>query len=467
MLLLMIFRCRSGWTGQRCNETVKSVESPIMLDCNLECKNGGTCVIEKGQATCKCDRKLYEGDLCQIRVIRPCEVVTQCLNGGSCLADGSGCLCPPGYTGDRCQTKRLSSQCGHVTCYNGGTCYIDNQNEYACHCHISFSGKYCQIKLNACGIHDICKNGAACRWYASNASYECLCKSGFGGNNCEFSLATTSKSRTEIITRVENTEDHNTNKKIKESPISEDYSLLLIPLIRKIEKNGQLKPDSHIVYELKEKQTKSADSISASLTVEEIVLIVLLGILLPVFVILIVLISYKRIASKRSNKNEQMMQTKQHNFYKALKKSLDSKAVPNIYFVESKLKEQHESKEGNIYSEIPLKSEDYDQESACAYNKSNINKISCITGSLSSQSISKLDNKFLKTNLRISKSENEYNIVNENGFLDETYSDRRQSINGIHLAIKATDKNNLSSLNVINGGLYFKESHHKCVASMV
>ncbi len=62
------------------------------------------------------------------------------------MANGE-CLCPPGYAGKRCQTKKLSSQCGMVTCYNGGTCYIDNQNEYVCACHSAFTGRVCDIKI--------------------------------------------------------------------------------------------------------------------------------------------------------------------------------------------------------------------------------------------------------------------------------------------------------------------------------
>jgi len=68
------------------------------------------------------------------------------MNGASCLGNGE-CLCAPGYTGSRCQIKRMSSQCGQVTCYNGGTCVINNENQYSCVCHPAFTGKLCDSRI--------------------------------------------------------------------------------------------------------------------------------------------------------------------------------------------------------------------------------------------------------------------------------------------------------------------------------
>jgi hypothetical protein len=129
-----------------CDQQLQHKLEPV-VDCNLECKNGGKCQVNSnGVAACKCDTSLFKGDLCQIKVILDTCSNDFCLNGGSCLANGE-CLCPPGYAGERCQTKRLTSQCGLVTCYNGGTCFIDNQNEYACMCHHVFTGRFCESKL--------------------------------------------------------------------------------------------------------------------------------------------------------------------------------------------------------------------------------------------------------------------------------------------------------------------------------
>jgi len=136
--------CRPGWFGQFCDQTEQvKQESQV---CDLNCKNGGKCMIEKNLKVCKCDSALYKGDLCQIRIVHSCG--SKCLNGGSCFG-ANECLCPPGYAGERCQTKRLTSQCGTFTCYNGGTCFIDNQNEYGCMCHPAFTGSNCEIRIHS------------------------------------------------------------------------------------------------------------------------------------------------------------------------------------------------------------------------------------------------------------------------------------------------------------------------------
>jgi len=136
-------KCSKNYYGSMCSE-----RSPVLsqIECNLECKNGATCIMNPStlKPMCKCSSNDYEGDLCQIRVVHQCSSNEACLNGASCLANGE-CLCAPGYTGDKCQTKRLPNQCGPVTCLNGGVCVIDNQNEYTCKCEPSFTGHFCQI----------------------------------------------------------------------------------------------------------------------------------------------------------------------------------------------------------------------------------------------------------------------------------------------------------------------------------
>jgi hypothetical protein len=136
--------CRPGWFGDFCDQSEQIKQETKV--CDLNCKNGGKCTIEKGLKVCKCDPALYKGDLCQIRIVHSCG--SKCLNGGSCFGNNE-CLCPPGYAGDKCQTKRLTSQCGTFTCYNGGTCFIDNQNEYGCMCHSAFTGSNCEIRIHS------------------------------------------------------------------------------------------------------------------------------------------------------------------------------------------------------------------------------------------------------------------------------------------------------------------------------
>jgi hypothetical protein len=145
----VVFRQESVQLNQKISFSYK-VESPVSPKCDLECLNGGVCVLDSisNQPTCRCNWNYYKGERCEIRILHACNNTKTCLNGGSCYANGD-CLCAPGYAGDRCQTKRLTSQCGLFTCYNGGTCYIDNQNEYACICHEAFTGKNCNIKMAA------------------------------------------------------------------------------------------------------------------------------------------------------------------------------------------------------------------------------------------------------------------------------------------------------------------------------
>ena len=61
------------------------------MKCN--CKNGGTC---SSGGKCRC-RTGFTGKRCETTICRP-----ECLNGGVCI-DANVCDCKDGYTGARCQ----------------------------------------------------------------------------------------------------------------------------------------------------------------------------------------------------------------------------------------------------------------------------------------------------------------------------------------------------------------------------
>jgi hypothetical protein len=69
---------------------------------------------------CCCDKTLFDGELCEINVLKTCNSTYMCLNGGTCMDNGK-CLCAPGYTSSRCQVKSLPNQCGDKLCLNDAT----------------------------------------------------------------------------------------------------------------------------------------------------------------------------------------------------------------------------------------------------------------------------------------------------------------------------------------------------------
>lgn len=62
-----------------------------------------------------------------------------CRNGGTCLPDGSDCLCPEGFFGHSCQHGGCKPRC-----LNGGICYYG-----FCKCQPPFYGSFCQNSFNS------------------------------------------------------------------------------------------------------------------------------------------------------------------------------------------------------------------------------------------------------------------------------------------------------------------------------
>ena len=50
----------------------------------------------------------------------------------------------------------------HHPCKNGGSCFNSGHGSYNCKCPPNFTGKNCEIELNACD-QEPCQNGGTCR----------------------------------------------------------------------------------------------------------------------------------------------------------------------------------------------------------------------------------------------------------------------------------------------------------------
>ncbi|XP_010223502.1 PREDICTED: sushi, nidogen and EGF-like domain-containing protein 1 [Tinamus guttatus] len=204
-----VCECREGYTGQDCHDKLSE---------GCECRNGGSC-LEGNVTICQCPPG-YFGLLCEFEVTAtPCNVNTQCpdggycmeyggsylcvchtdygtnhtmpspcdsdpcLNGGSCEVhdDSYTCECPRGFLGKHCEKAR-PRLCSAVPCRNGGTCK-EADGEYHCACPYRFTGRHCEIgKPDPCASGP-CQNGGTCFHYIGK--YKCDCPPGYSGRHCE------------------------------------------------------------------------------------------------------------------------------------------------------------------------------------------------------------------------------------------------------------------------------------------
>ncbi|NWZ32523.1 SNED1 protein, partial [Asarcornis scutulata] len=205
--------CQEGYGGQDCRDKLSE---------GCECRNGGSC-LEGNVTICQC-LPGYFGLLCEFEVTAtPCNVNTQCpdggycmeyggsylcvchtdygtnhtvpspcdsepcLNGGSCEAqdDSYTCECPPGFLGKHCERAR-PRLCSTAPCRNGGTCK-ESDGEYHCTCPYRFTGRHCEIgKPDPCASGP-CQNGGTCFHYIGK--YKCDCAPGYAGRHCEIVLS--------------------------------------------------------------------------------------------------------------------------------------------------------------------------------------------------------------------------------------------------------------------------------------
>uniref|UniRef100_A0A8C3RX37 Sushi, nidogen and EGF like domains 1 n=1 Tax=Chelydra serpentina TaxID=8475 RepID=A0A8C3RX37_CHESE len=204
-----VCECPEGYTGTDCRDKISE-------DC--ECRNGGKC-LDGNFTICQCPPG-YFGLLCEFEVTTtPCNMNTQCpdggycmeyggsylcvchtdygtnhsvpspcnsepcLNGGSCEAhdDSYICECPRGFNGRHCEKVR-PRLCSSGPCRNGGTCK-EADGEYHCACPYRFTGKHCEIgKPDSCASGP-CQNGGTCFHYIGK--YKCDCPPGYTGRHCE------------------------------------------------------------------------------------------------------------------------------------------------------------------------------------------------------------------------------------------------------------------------------------------
>ncbi|XP_074860207.1 sushi, nidogen and EGF-like domain-containing protein 1 isoform X2 [Carettochelys insculpta] len=204
-----VCECPDGYTGTDCREKLSE---------GCECRNGGQC-LEGNFTICQCPPG-YFGLLCEFEVTTtPCNMNTQCpdggycmeyggsylcvcqtdystnhsatspcdsepcLNGGSCEAhdDSYTCECPRGFNGRHCEKAR-PRPCSSGPCRNGGTCK-EADGEYHCACPYRFTGKHCEIgKPDPCASGP-CQNGGTCFHYIGK--YKCDCPPGYAGRHCE------------------------------------------------------------------------------------------------------------------------------------------------------------------------------------------------------------------------------------------------------------------------------------------
>lgn len=163
-------RCPVGFRGQQCESSATSCdESP--------CLNDGTCSMTGDMYHCRCPSG-FTGDNCGVEVDECAS--NPCLNGGRCIDefDGFRCICRPGYSGATCHDN--PNDCSLQPCLNGATCH-DGVNEFVCRCVPGFVGPLCQTNVDDCATRP-CANGATCHDLIND--FACDCAPGFSGKDC-------------------------------------------------------------------------------------------------------------------------------------------------------------------------------------------------------------------------------------------------------------------------------------------
>ncbi|XP_061181064.1 uncharacterized protein LOC133189681 [Saccostrea echinata] len=161
--------CPQGFKNETCNVNID--------DCSPNpCRNGGTCFDLVNRFTCSCPSE-WTGLTCENK-ISPC-LSLPCQNSGECVdSSQSGkyfCACPDGFFGDNCSEKTVT--CESSPCKNGGSC-VNDETGFMCNCTAGYEGKKCEVKVDPCLSHNVCKNGATCQ------NGTCLCSPFFTGFDC-------------------------------------------------------------------------------------------------------------------------------------------------------------------------------------------------------------------------------------------------------------------------------------------
>ena len=68
---------------------------------------------------------------------------------------------------------------------NHGTCILTSDNDFQCQCLYGYTGRQCEIKMNACNSNP-CHHGTC--YDVKNGFYYCLCSPGYTGVNCHLEI---------------------------------------------------------------------------------------------------------------------------------------------------------------------------------------------------------------------------------------------------------------------------------------
>ncbi|NWR22493.1 SNED1 protein, partial [Emberiza fucata] len=165
-----VCECQEGYTGQDCRDQLSE---------GCECRNGGSC-LEGNVTVCQCLPGFF-GLLCEFEVTTtPCNMNTQCPDGGYCMEYGGSylCVCHTNYG----TNHTMPSPCDSEPCLNGGSCRV-HDDSYSCECPQGFLGMHCEkAKPRLCSTGP-CRNGGTCR--EADGEYHCSCPYRFTGKHCE------------------------------------------------------------------------------------------------------------------------------------------------------------------------------------------------------------------------------------------------------------------------------------------
>uniref|UniRef100_A0A2K6F420 Sushi, nidogen and EGF-like domain-containing protein 1 n=1 Tax=Propithecus coquereli TaxID=379532 RepID=A0A2K6F420_PROCO len=168
-----VCECPEGFMGLDCRERIPNI---------CECRNGGRC-LGANTTLCQCPPGFF-GLLCEFEVTAmPCNMNTQCPDGGYCMEYGGSYLCVC-HT-DHNASHSLPSPCDSDPCFNGGSCDAQDDS-YTCACPRGFHGRHCEKARPHLCSSGPCRNGGTCKEAAGE--YHCSCPYRFTGRHCEIGL---------------------------------------------------------------------------------------------------------------------------------------------------------------------------------------------------------------------------------------------------------------------------------------